>query len=235
MLGYTLGNQFFPTKSAVIERARAILRETSDGEAVTETDTAFLFSLFHHHDEWGIKSANGVWGLSTKTTAHGTRCFVLCKSDGAIDISFMHAVRLLGSSAVVPGQPQALRDFKNAARTAVSYQIAQFREDNYGRRWDCPVTGERLTRGNVCVDHVAPLTFDQLAFDFCTRAGINPLAVKVLSKHGVIAVFEDQVVCGLWQSFHRTSANLRLVSMAGNLRLPKPRLDWSTTWSGATL
>ena len=229
---YTVAEEVFQTKSALTERARLALARTPDGQPVGETDTAFLLALFQHHDEWVEKSTGGVRELTTQTTVHGTRCFVLRKHDASeIDISFPHAIRLIPSARTADILPQSLRDFRSAARSAIQPQIFGYRDKALQQPRLCPVTGEQLSRGNTAVDHESPNTFDALLFTFCSEHGINPLEVRVGSQGGVVAVFEDKDLLHRWQSYHQNRANLRLVSKIGNLKLPKPRIAWAELWA----
>ncbi len=225
---YIVAEESFPTKSAITERARAILARTPDGQPTTEVDSDFLLALFLHHDEWCEKSSGGVRKITTQTTVHGTRCFILCKHDDeTIDISFPHAIRLMESTRTVDLLPQRLRDFRNAARSAVRIQIYDFRNRALGGVLNCPITGEQLSRDNAAVDHTPPLTFDQLLFTFCQEHCINPLKISVASEGGVVPAFEDTDLRDRWQAFHQARAALRLTSRIGNLQLPKSRLQWS--------
>lgn len=229
---YAIADESFPTKKAITARAQIALSRTPDGQPTAEVDSEFLLALFQHHDEWAQKSAAGVSEITTQTTVHGTRCFVLRKHDGtAIDISFPHAIRLIPSLRSADILPQGLRDFRNAARTAISTQIFAFRDNALKQPQQCQVTGEPIIRSNAAVDHVTPRTFDELIFSYCHEHGINPLNVIIGSEGGVVAVFQDEVLLNQWQLFHQEHANLRLISRLGNLQLSKPRVTWSVLWT----
>ena len=229
---YAVAEEVFATKAALTDRARLVLTRTPDGQPVDETDTEFLVALFQHHDEWVAKSVGGIREITTQTTIHGTRCFVLRRSDGSeIDISFPHAIRLIPSARTADLLPQALRDFRSAARSAIRSQVVAYRDETLQRAQQCPVTGELVTRTNASVDHESPNTFDALVFAFCKEHGIDPLKIRIGSEGGVVAVFEDEDLLRRWQSFHQRNATLRLVSRLGNLQLPKPRVEWSELWS----
>ena len=229
---YTIAEESFLTKSALTDRARIALARTPDGRPTADGDAEFLLALFQHHDEWAQKSAGGVREITTQTTVHGTRCFVLRKHDNTeIDISFPHAIRLIPGTRTADILPQGLRDFRAAARSAIRTQIFEFRDEALRQPQRCPVTGEQVGRYNAAVDHTSPHTFDELIFTFCHENGINPLEIVVGSEGGVVAVFQDEVVLSQWQSFHRARANLRLISRLGNLQLPKPKIHWSQLWA----
>jgi hypothetical protein len=231
-MAYVVGEEVHTTKTALTERCRRILASTPDRQPVTEADAEFLFALFQYHDEWSHKASGGVSEISTQTTVHGTRCFVLRKHSGEqVDVSFPHAIRLIPSSRTTELQPQALRDFRSAARAAVRVQIYAFRDQALQQAQSCPITGEQLTRDNVAVDHSPPGTFDQLLFEYCRERCINPLTVSVGSEGGVVAVFDDPTLTQDWQSYHERLARLRLLSRLGNLQLPKSSVPWQDLWA----
>ncbi len=225
---YTIAKEIFRTKVDLTTRCRDILAATIDGQRVSDESLPFLIELFQHHDEWIEKSGDGICGISTETTTHGTRCFILVRKDGnQIDISFPHAIRLIPSNRQVSLLPQALRDLRSAARTAIKTQIQEFRDKQLALSPVCPITNCVLHRGNCAVDHAPPNTFDSILFEFCQKKQINPLNVMVGSHGGTVAVFEDEALMSSWQGHHQEHAALRLVSKIGNLQLPKTKFDWS--------
>lgn len=229
---YIFANKTFSTKSQLTDRCREIMAATTDGSLVSEESLSFLLELFQHHDEWLQKAGSGVRGVSTQTTAHGTRCFVLLRKDGSsIDISFPHAIRLVPSRRTANLLPQALRDFRNAARTAVEAQIRDFRDLQLNQLQSCPITGDVLRRDNCAVDHVPPDTFDAILLDFCQKHLVNPLTVAIGSAGGTVAVFEDKELLANWQAHHQDKAVLRLLSKIGNTQLPKTRVAWKLVCS----
>lgn len=229
---YVVADEPFDTKEALKDRCRTILAATVDGQPVADEATAFLLDLFRHHDEWDQKARGGVRKVTTQTTPHGTRCFVLRKHDGTeVDISFPHAIRLIRSTRSANLLPQRLRDFRSAARSAIRTQIFAYRDLNLDSSSNCPITGEPISRTNVVVDHVPPSTFDRVLFDFCAERSINPLEVAVRSEGGTVAVFQDQALLSGWQEYHARRAELRLLSKVGNLQLPKASIMWEKLWS----
>ncbi|NTU45914.1 MAG: DCL family protein [Chlorobiaceae bacterium] len=228
---YLIANESFPTKDCITARCRAILAATPDGQPIDERYAPFLFELFQFHDEWPQKADGGVINISTQSTPHGTRCFILVKlGSNSIDISFPHAIRQIPSSRSAMLLPQALRDFRNAARVAVKEQIYSFRDTALQQEQRCPFTGEVLSRSTCAVDHIPPKTFEQLLYDFCRGRSLNPLHVAVGSEGGTVAVFEDAELLAAWQVYHSENAHLRLLSKIGNLQLPKVPVPWSKLW-----
>lgn len=230
-MSYLVVEELFSTKEALKQRCRAILEATPDGYSVIDESQLFLMALFQHHDEWHLKSQSGVRDITTQRTSQGSRCFVLRKHDGSeIDISFPHAIRLMPSTRSANLIPQALRDFRNAARNAIQGQIYSFRDQNLPSCPICPLTGEPLSRLNVAVDHIPPATFDKLLFDFCVQHAVNRLTIIVGSEGGTVAILEDQNLLSTWQDYHAVNAKLRLLSKLGNLQLPKVMVPWDRLW-----
>lgn len=188
-------------------------------------------ALFQNHNEWTEKTLGGVRDISTQRTGQGNRCFVLRKHNGLeIDISFPHSIRLIPSTRSAQLMPQALRDFRSAARNAIRGQIFAFRDQHLSGCPTCPVTEEPISRSNVAVDHIAPATFDQLLFNFCIQHAINPLTIDVGSERGTVAVIDNPNLLVAWQEYHAHHAQLRLLSKLGNLQQPKTVLPWAQLW-----
>lgn len=109
VMPYVLADESFRTKKHITDRCREILSATPDGSPVNDNTLPFLLDLFKHHDEWSQKAAGGVVGISTQTTSHGTRCFILMRNgEDTIDISFPHATRLTPSTRTADLIPQGL-------------------------------------------------------------------------------------------------------------------------------
>ena len=231
--GYSIGGETFATKSAIEARCRQIRDATLDGTLVSGTaELAFLLDLFSAwHDEWDEKTGGGFVGFTTMTVyAHTapTRCFAVRTADGDhIDVSFPHAVRRITTARSPSLIPQALRDFRNAARVAIAPETMAFRKMALATNAVCPLTGIQLTAGICAVDHYRP-TFDELLFNFCQQHGINPLVVQVGSLGGVRAEISDVALSSSWQAFHQQHAQLRVVEKVANLKIPKARVAWDT-------
>lgn len=232
-MSYVISGSKYENKALIENRCREILRNTPDGQVVCPVAMPFLFELFQFHDEWVEKSSPAVKAISTQTTAQGNRCFVLLRvDDSKVDISFKHAVRRIPSSRARSLVPQGLRDYCDAARTAINEQIRQFRDRELVNVSVCPVTQVPLTRDNVAVDHVFPLTFSQLLRDFTEKENVNPLCVKVCSEGGTIATFADSALSKSWEEYHRANCQLRVISSVANLQLKRSRIDWRPLLEG---
>lgn len=226
-MSYTLGSESFATKKLIEKRCQEIRDETPDGANVPAEGFSFLIQLFRYHDEWHEKSYPGVSSISTQTTEHGSRGFLLNRTDGSqIDISFPHAIKLIPTSRTAALTPQSLQDYKAAARTAVQDQVREFRDKALLSTPSCPINNHRLERGNCDVHYPPPDTFESLLFRFTQANGITPLTVDVISS-GTVAKFRDVALSAKWAAYHLINAKLQLVSKDGRRSLPKAPVDWS--------
>jgi hypothetical protein len=233
MARYSIGGKAFTTKAGITERCRKIRDATPDHTLVAAApDLAFLLDLFATwHDEWDDKTTGGFVGFTTMTVrANGkvTRCFAMqTADDDLIDISFPHAIRRIETARTPTLVPQALRDFRNAARVEIARQTMDYRATALSAGTPCSVTGLQLTASNSAVDHDGR-SFDELLFEFCQLRCIDPLKVQVSSVHGVQARFVDRALAQDWQNQHQQRAQLRLIEKTANLKIPKVRIAWDT-------
>lgn len=228
---YEINGSFFSTKSEIEDRCRLSLNATVPGNLITE-DYDFLVDLFQFHDEWHQKTALGFAGISTAITAQGTKCFVLVLGDGSsIDISFKHATKCIQVANGIERLPQALFNFRSAARSTIDVQIREFRDQQLVSGPKCPISNVSLTRANVAVDHYNP-SFDELLFEFCKTRGIDPTSIQIGSKYGTIPYFEDESLASDWYRYHQENANLRVVEKKENLKLPKQKANWKSYLNG---
>ncbi len=224
---YTLGSESFATKKLIEKRCQEIRDHTPDGTTVAAEGFDFLIHLFRYHDEWHEKSYPGVASISTQTTEHGIRGFLLNRTDGSqIDISFPHAIKLIPTAQTASLTPQKLLDYKAAGRTAVQEQVRKFRETALASAAPCPINNRPLESGNCDVHYPPPDTFEAILLRFTQAEGINPLNVAVDSC-GTVARFNDRDLSTAWTAYHRQQAQLQLVSRDGRRSLPKSPVDWS--------
>jgi len=226
---YELAGKTFRSKKAITERCRAILNATPMNSSVSADDLRFLLAVFEHHPEWAQKSAQGCDRISVaRSEFYNSRYFTIwSQGEQVSDISFPHAIKYLPGAGRRDHLPQALTDFRNAARAAARGQIDVFRANAVPV---CALTGEDLSHSakRLHVDHVPP--FDQLLFDFCCKHRINPTRVSVIEVD-TVPVFCDEALRVAWCEHHRAKAGLRVLSRNANLSLPKAKLDWRRTFS----
>ena len=225
---YSVGSFEFDSKEAITKRCQEIRDKTPDGAFVLPDDFDFLVNLFRNHDEWHEKSYPDVAAISTQKTEHGTRGFVLNRTDGTqIDISFPHAIKLIPSPRSARLTPQGLLDYKAAARTAVQDQVRAFRDLALSKKLSCPIIDIPLVRGNCDVHYPPPVTFEALLLSFTVEHSISPLRV-IVDSCGTSARFHEDNICTQWAAYHRQNAILQLVSTEGRRSLPKSPTDWNS-------
>lgn len=127
--------------------------------------------------------------------------FFLVRSDGSqIDICFPHAIARIEGAQKKAKTSQTLKNYKNAARTAIQEQTRRFRDSMLLIGDPCPVSGQEITRTNCEVDHKAPKTFDKLLFDYTTERDVSLQAIEVGSRDGDVADFTDREFEEDWQN-----------------------------------
>ena len=224
---YIIDGYEFRTKDDIKTECREILYSIPVGKRITDNAYSFLVDLFQYHDEWQKKTGGSCFEITTGQSAQGTRCFFICRADGIkIDISFLHAVKQIPSLRSRKTLPQYLIDYKNAARTAVKKQISSFRQQALASNPHCPISHTHLTLENSEVDHVAPLTFDKLLYEFTEAHGIDPGNISVGSIEGTVACFDDDDLSENWASYHKKHACLRLISRAEHKKMRPPSINW---------
>lgn len=232
-LKYSIGDNAFTTKAGITARCRDIRDATPDHTLVaSEPDVTFLLDLFSRwHDEWDEKTGGGFVGFTTMTVRGNgkvTRCFAIQTADhDLIDISYPHAIRRIETARTPALIPQALRDFRNAARVEIARQTMDYRAAALSSGTRCSVTGHQLTAESCAVDHHGR-SFNELLFEFCQRRRVNPLKVQVDSVRGVQARFADRALAQDWQGYHQQHAQLRVIEKVANLKIPKASVDWDT-------
>jgi Protein of unknown function (DUF3223) len=194
---------------------REIIAAAEDGELVTGDDAEFLLWLLDRHPRAAEKIGCGVAGFTVQDAQMGTRCFVVHRVDGSsTDFSFYSCITAPDGTVLV----------RRAMRRAISDQTSEFKRASAARGpLVCAVTGQVLSWDNAHVDH-APPVFVALADDWAARVGgysairLTPAADSQLGR-----TIADGAAAEAWAEFHRTNAQLRIVSRLANLSLLRKR------------
>ena len=230
---YTITGDAYKTKEDIIRECRRILYSEDLGKPVAEGDFRFLREVFSYHRKWEAKSKGGVRSITTAKTEQGSVGFLLIRAAGSPEtISFMKAIRSIPSTRSRPTVPPQLEELREAAREAISFQVSDFRKNNFTDGDLCAVSGDPITLENYSVDHVPPLTFDNLLFNFCTLRDIDPLRVKLDTTTGTKTRFCSIELLEDWREYHAQNCELRILSRRGNSQLPKETPDWPSLFSG---
>ncbi len=194
----------FETRAACKDHVRALLACYQVGQTLSETDTAFMLALLEQHPDSASKIGCGVasFRLSTDTHWRKTQYARIVRIDGSEeDFSWQKCI---------DGESQ-MKKVLGALRVAVSDQVIAFRDRELVSGAVCPFRGVRLTADTSHVDHVRPLTFQQLAESWLAGRDVQ------LAKRDFYSEIEDPDALASWRAFHLERARLRLVSKAANL------------------
>jgi hypothetical protein len=205
-----IGGRPYPSKEAVRERCRGII---SRGVGAVEDmyDFAFLCDLFGRHPHAEQKVGEGIASIVVRhVPPYNQPGFYLRRLDGSeTDISFLQCVAARTDMTTLYG----------ALRRAVDDQIIEFKTQAFKGRFaiECPYTAELVFRTSCHVDHQPPKTFQAVADRWITLAGGRD-RVRVASGDGDIGSrLLDVGQLESWRSYHRTNAELRIVSVEANL------------------
>jgi hypothetical protein len=206
----------YKTKKELIEAVRSVLYRYQPGEFLDDGDFDLLFDLLHRHPSAKEKIGCGVISIGVHLTEWSNQGFFLLRQDGSrTDFSFLHCIS--------PKSP--LADFKSAARVEVFTQIRDFKKSAFGGQmlFRCELTGEEVEYGNAHVDHVTPITFDRLIFDFMDQFGVDPNTVQIggFGDGEMEKSIADKTIAEAWKKFHKENAILRVISAKANLSIAK--------------
>lgn len=211
-----IGDRTFPSKKSALEEIRAVRDRYPDGVPLTHDDHVFIRDLVSLHTEAEEKIGVGIshFTVATETEFGGrNRHFVLHRHDGTFtDFSFQHC--LTPSS-------KGKNDTLLALRQAIKEQTWAFREREFSSPVQiiCPYENVVLTRDTCQIDHEAPRTFDALVNAWLTSQSMRLEAVQITppADNQLVGQMTNAAQIASWQSFHRTHAKLRLLSVKGNL------------------
>lgn len=216
--GYQVGSRLFPRKNDLLAHVQQILHTTPLDAPVTELDLAFLLDLLAHHPDARRKVGAGIAEMYVRLNPKypTSRCFWAVRRDGSeTDWSF--------TKCIYPTTTMKL--LGEAFRHAVLAQTQPFKQAHFAAHANargevlCPV--ERIWVGaqEAHVDHIPPLTMEQLIVDFLAARQRAPEDVELSApRDGSIGrTFADPVLARDWRAYHREHARLRVVSWIANL------------------
>lgn len=208
---YDVGGKVFPNKEAIANYVRWIIELTPDGPVTEGFD--WLCELAKRHTYADIKIGCGIKefrvGINEYWGKH--RVLTLVRTDGSeTDFSWRECV----------WPTPHKRRVKNACRTAVSEQVAQFAAVAFNEvdTPTCELTGVPLSPGHVHVDHDNP-TFDEIVDAWIGESGLfyDDIQVAGLEDGEMRDRFADYELASSFATYHRLNARLRLLSPAANM------------------
>lgn len=213
---YNIGGQFFGSKAAVADHAKAIKDNAAPGTILEGQDMAFMLDLLRWHPHAAEKFGAGVRHILVRENPkYGHNEFYLRRVDGSgTDFSYKQCTQ--------PSTPEA--DFRTALRVAAEPDIIAARNylfDLEPVRY-CPLTGERLLKTDGHMDHKPPNTFSQIVKTFVLSRRLNPAKVAVTGRsqdNSFRLRLLDTALEQDWVEYHRQHAFLRVISKTANLHM----------------
>lgn len=213
-----VGGETFGTKDALRERIRAIVTAYKDEQALSADDLEFMLAVLDRHPQAETKIGCGVRSMVVRTNPvyRNNRGFYLYRTDGTgTDWSWTECLN------PTPHAKKVIR----ALRVLVEPQTLAFKREFFSTTAGlCEATGEQLSFVGSHVDHVPPLTFENLVAGFLTEYAldINTLPLRdELSDNKYVDVLDDDLIAIRWVEYHRQHAILRVVSQYANLSISK--------------
>ncbi len=214
---YVLGGKAFRTKADIQAHVRAVRDAAELGERLTDPVVLELLAL---HPEWEEKTAGGGW-VGTALISHPAKrkatkeiAILFTGEQRVVDISWTKLLPFLqkGVNAPIAVWDSRLSELRLAARQEVEAQI------------------QPLRKPGCAVDHVYPLTFEQLLYDWLSGEALRvddvPLRDGVgqdTSRH-----FLKPEQAESWRDYHRLHALLDVISYEEHAkRTGRAHIDWT--------
>ena len=212
---YTFGSCVFQSKKAVETHVGRILRNAVVGEPLQGDDFQCVFDLLCRHPAANKKIGTGVESIRVRLEPRWkSRHFEVVRTNGS-------ATDFCYKNCLSPPTRESL--FRKACRHAVADQVISYRNEVFAAvgvgNVRCPILGILLSAENTHVDHVPPLTFENLVRTFIAQYDIDVATVQIagFNDHEMKKSFVDDELTNCWQLFHKQRAKLRLVSCKANL------------------
>lgn len=221
---YRLAGLQFTSKDAVAQHARGIKDTHKPGDVLDGEELDFMCDLLLWHPNVAEKVGAGIKAILIRANPlFGHNEFYLLRTDGsATEFSYKQCVRPSTSES----------DFRAACRVAIAPDILRFSQEYFRANPTnptCPLTGERLEKGQSHVDHEPPHTFQRLLEDFVTLKRLNPAKVPISGRtadNSFRLRLADGDLEKAWIEYHNQHAKLRVISQNANLSIVGQ--EWDT-------
>jgi hypothetical protein len=225
MSTYVLGNQTYLTKKSIYEKASLILFKHKVGDLLEGEELSFIIDLFLTYPKVKGKIRNNIlvgvqvdkvgrYKCYKVLTARGTLLkfsIYKCTCEDKYESAVLH---LNGESALLLQVHTFIKSFKLAGRKAIELQIRDFK-----------IRNKRFHRNirYLQVDHVYPLTYAQIVYDYLWQYTGDWKAIKFVKNK--FYYFKDSRA---FRDYHESVAKLQILSKKENLRQPNANLDWES-------
>ena len=216
---YSINGIPFKTDKDLQEYAKGILYRGTVNSCLNKDDLEFMLSYFRSlHVEWKQKQGAGVANIRRICdVVYGKyRAFQIERIDSSItDISYM-------VSKIKTRNYE--KDFKEALRWVIEPQVFEFKIASFAKNKTlrCPISNDALYFNNCHVDHFSP-TFDEIVSKFVAIYRITDFArfVAPSRDNQTKAELSSDIVAKDFFNFHKSIANLRILSPNANLTLKR--------------
>ncbi len=132
------------------------------------------------------------------------------------------------AKCLTPSLNEPIKLFRSSARRAIADHVVSFRNRYFIEKQDskgnvaCALTGVLVDKNSSHVDHVPPDTFYKVVSDFIAINNIDLNKIEFIeTADGIGREFADNILKNVFADYHRTVANLRIVSPLANLKQKK--------------
>lgn len=204
-----VGGVTFASKEALKRHCQGLTARYVCGGRVKGADDTFLRALLPRHPQAAEKTGVGVSHFTVESMPpyFRNKGLMLHRVDGSV-VDFSYYACINGNTPWL--------DFCNAARYAVTDQIAVFRAMEFSRGEQyCPVNGTHLTPATSHVDHCS-FTFAELVNGFLAGSDWTSVPLKPHPSGAGGYVFADRKYAARFAEYHQAHAGLRLLSPKAN-------------------
>lgn len=214
---YTVYDSTYSRKDDVHAEASRILNKYRLNYEIKPPNRDFywLEELIKNHKEAEEKIGAGVYAFRIqREPRYNHRGFIIIRKDGTtIDFSYKQCFPPKRTTA-----KQKILDVVYAFRTAVDnftyeYKLSRLKSNTF----KSDLSGAREDK--LEVDHIYPLTFQQIVKDFIKKEQLDIFSIEVVGN--TIRELKDVNLREKFHEYHAKVAKLRLLTMKENLTQPK--------------
>jgi hypothetical protein len=213
MATYKLAGITFTSKDAIKKHVRSIFDAYSVGQSLNDEHQKFVIELLQWHPMVEAKIGCGIARIEVHIPKPWTtKGFLIVRTNGSkTDFSYLLCLN--------PKLAEQHNKFKAACRTAIVYEISEFKQAAFAGRatiWS-DVDGREITWAEAHADHY-PTPFCELLDRYVSESGIDIKTVRFVEADGqTSAKFADARLQRDFANWHRANAQLRIIS--GNLNV----------------
>lgn len=232
---YTLNNKTFKTKETLKNYFSYILNTQPIGIPLSGMWEIEVLELLTHHSRYADKVGCGIKKIvveySDNIIAKYYPHFHIYRLDGTDeDFSYLKCLSYMkpNDKTTSRGANPKITDIKQAFRTEIrqfiyAFKQAQFKSKRYLK---CPKLNVNTSIKSGHVDHIYPLTFDQLLYNFLEELNLSLLDIKIMDVDGIENMLLDRELADKWIKYHNTKAELRILHKTANLSHCRAKIDW---------